>query len=74
MDTIGEYLDLVSEVRRGEPAQREGQAYYNAARMKWPGLLDNLPVESDPFSDDKRLPSFLAWLDQARLEGRLDGI
>ncbi|WP_410659230.1 hypothetical protein [Amycolatopsis sp. lyj-112] len=65
MDEFNEYLDLVAEVRRRHPEQREGQAYFNAARMMWPGLLDDIPAERDPFTVDRRLPAFLEWLPQA---------
>ena len=66
MDELADYLDLVAEVWRDDPTQREGQAYFNAARMKWPGLVDDIiGTEYDPFTLDRHLPAFLEWLDQA---------
>ncbi|MFI7121749.1 hypothetical protein [Amycolatopsis sp. NPDC049868] len=70
MDDFDEYLDVVAEVRRRHPEQREGQAYFNAARTMWPGLLDDVPVDCDPFSVDSRLPAFLEWLPQAHAARR----
>jgi hypothetical protein len=64
MDEFDEYLDLVEEIRQRDPSQREGQAFYNAAHTKWPDLLATLPPARDPFSDDRRLPSFLDWRGQ----------
>ncbi|OLF06949.1 hypothetical protein BLA60_29230 [Actinophytocola xinjiangensis] len=65
MDELSDCLDLVAETLRRHPDQREGQAYVNAARMMWPGLLDDIPPECDPFTVDRRLPAFLDWLAQA---------
>ncbi|WP_436494211.1 hypothetical protein [Actinokineospora sp. HUAS TT18] len=63
---MDEYLDLVAEIQRKDPAQREGQAFYNAAHTLWPGLLADLPPDCDPFSLDRNLPAFLDWLEHAR--------
>jgi hypothetical protein len=70
MDEFNEYLDVVAELQRRYPEQREGQAYFNAARIMWPGLLDDIPPECDPFTVDRRLPAFLDWLPQAHAAHR----
>jgi hypothetical protein len=65
VDAISRYLDLVDEVMRRDPSQREGQAHYNALRMGWPHLeAQVVATERDCFSSDKVLPEFLAWVDQ----------
>ena len=58
------YLDMVDDVMRQHPDQREGQAYYNAFRMGWPGLIEQLPGDLDPYSLDSNLPGFLEWVEQ----------
>ncbi|MFD5828259.1 hypothetical protein [Lentzea sp. NPDC060358] len=72
VDAISRYLDLVDEVMRRNPSQREGQAHYNALRMGWPHL-EALVVatERDCYSSDKALPSFLEWVERVLTdEGR----
>ncbi|GAB2824870.1 hypothetical protein GCM10027200_25290 [Lentzea nigeriaca] len=66
VDAISRYLDLVDEVMRRDPSQREGQAHYNALRIGWPHLeAQVLGTDRDCFSSDKALPALLAWVDQA---------
>ncbi|MFD9699439.1 hypothetical protein [Lentzea sp. NPDC059081] len=65
MDAISKYLDLVDEVMRRYPDQREGQAHYNALRMGWPHLeAQVLGTDRDCYGSDKALPRLLAWIDQ----------
>jgi hypothetical protein len=65
VDAISRYLDLVDEIMRRYPAQREGQAHYNALRTGWPHLeAQVLGTNRDCFSSDKALPELLAWVDQ----------
>ncbi|MDX8144504.1 hypothetical protein SK854_20465 [Lentzea sp. BCCO 10_0061] len=65
VDAISRYLDLVEEVMRRYPDQREGQAHYNALRMGWPHLeAQVLGTDRDCYSSDKALPALLAWVDQ----------
>ena len=65
MDAINRYLDLVHEIVRRDPAQREGQAHYNALRTGWPHLESQvLGTDRDCFSSDKALPELLAWVDE----------
>ena len=74
MDVMSRYLDKVDEVFRGYPDQREGQAYWNALRMIWPGLQRGVVgTERDCFSDDRNLPAFLQWVEEV-LSGDVAGL
>jgi hypothetical protein len=65
VDAISRYLDLVDEVMRRDPEQREGQAHYNALRIGWPHLeAQVIHTDRDCFSSDTALPELLAWIDQ----------
>ena len=65
MDAISRYLDLVDEVMRQCPNQREGQAHYNALRMGWPHLeAQVVATERDCYSSDQVLPRFLEWVER----------
>jgi hypothetical protein len=67
MDVLDQYLDEVQATMERDPTQREGQAYFNAFRLRWPELQGEvIGTDCDPFSNDRSLPAFLAWL-QARL-------
>jgi len=67
MDVLGQYLDEVQATMERDPQQREGQAYFNAIRLRWPELqAEVIGTDRDPFSNDRNLPAFLDWL-QARL-------
>jgi hypothetical protein len=65
VDAIGRYLDILDEIMREYPEQREGQAHYNALRIGWPHLeAQVLRTERDCFNSDKALPKLLAWIDE----------
>jgi len=67
MDVLDQYLDEVQATMERDPQQREGQAYFNAFRLRWPELqAEVIGTDRDPFSNDRSLPAFLDWL-QARL-------
>jgi hypothetical protein len=73
VDAMSRYLDRVDEVIRGYPDQREGQAYYNALRMIWPDLQHEIVgTERDCYSDDRRLPAFLDWVEQVLSDDMAD--
>ena len=61
---MDEYLSEVQAILDRDPSQREGQAFYNAFRIRWPELeAEVVGTEWDPFNDDRRLPAFLGWLE-----------
>ena len=65
--SVDQYLDEVRATMERDPQQREGQAYFNAIRLRWPELqAEVIGTDRDPFSNDRNLPAFLDWL-QARL-------
>jgi hypothetical protein len=67
VDVLDQFLDEVQATMEQYPDQREGQAYFNAFRLRWPELSAEVTgTERDPYSNDRNLPAFLAWL-QARL-------
>jgi hypothetical protein len=62
---MDEYLDEVRKTMEHYPDQREGQAFYNAFRLRWPHLeAEVVGTERDPFSNDRNLPAFLEWLEK----------
>ncbi|WP_141979702.1 hypothetical protein [Saccharothrix saharensis] len=63
---MGRYLDLVEAEMRRDPEMREGQAHYVALCRGWPHLHEQIAgTERDCFSVDRRLPAFLAWVEEA---------
>ncbi|MFD7652361.1 hypothetical protein ACFV4N_00070 [Actinosynnema sp. NPDC059797] len=66
MDLVSRYLDLLDDYVRHHPAERVGQAHYNALRLEWPHLEHEIVgTERDCFGDDRKLPAFLDWVERA---------
>jgi hypothetical protein len=64
VNAFDEYIALVFAYRLDNPAQRNGQAHFNALHAVHPGIAETIRSDFrvDPFHDDDRLPAFLAYV------------
>ena len=42
---------------------RMGQSYYNTLAIHKPDLAEAVPLDLDPFHDDRRIHAFLQWVE-----------
>lgn len=62
------FLASASRYLSENKSQRVGQGYYNAFRLMYPKLEDEIRnTEYDCFNNNNKLPGFLCWV-QARLD------
>lgn len=64
MSPFDEFQVLVFSYRLDNPAQREGQAAFNALFAVHPEIAERVRSDFrvDPFDDDDRLPAFMAFV------------
>lgn len=60
--TIDDYLDKVLEQYELNPAWRIGQTHSNVLWEFRKDLSDIVPLEIEPYTDDRNVPNYMLWL------------